>query len=130
MADLAAKKPARVGWLFETESGGELIPPDPALFLRLALDEFADDRHPLALAFFLIDFVHAADSFVLRHRLPHFRQREILELANAFTCDVEFLADLLERELFAAFEAEAELDDLGLALVEGVDHRAEVGVEI
>ena len=58
------------------------------------------------------------------------RQGDVLELADALAGDVESLADLLERQLVLAVEAEAQPDDLGLALVERVDHRVQVGVEI
>src|ERR1019366_3939791 len=87
------------------------IPPRLGRLLCLALDEFADDGHPLALAILLLDFVGGPDGFVLGHRFPHFRQREILELTDAFTSDVKFLANLLEREFVAAVEAEAQADD-------------------
>jgi len=51
--------------------------------------------------------VRTASCFVIG--LPHFRQGEILELADAFAGDVEFLADLLERQLVATVETEAQL---------------------
>src|SRR5689334_11847136 len=96
-----------------------LVAPGFARLPRLAFDELADDGHALAGALVLLDFIHRANRLVLRHRLPHFRQREVLELPDAFAGHVEFLADLFQRKLFAAFEAEAQLDDLRLALVEG-----------
>ena len=88
------------------------------LLLRLALDEFADHGHALALTVVLLDLVGRADGFVLRHRLAHLGQREVFELADAFAGDVELASDFLEREFVAAFETEAELDDFGFAGVE------------
>src|SRR6185295_18084104 len=49
---------------------------------------------------------------------------------NAFTRDVELLSDLLEGQLVTAFETETQLDDLGFAFVQRVDHRVEIPGEI
>ena len=41
-----------------------------------------------------------------------------LDLADPFPCEVEVLADLLERPRFTPVETEAQLEDLPLPLVE------------
>ena len=64
------------------------------------------------------------------HLLAELGERDVLQLADALAGDFEFLADLFQRHLFFAFEAEAQLDDAGLARVEGVDHGREVFLEV
>src|SRR5690606_15611487 len=51
-------------------------------------------------------------------RVTQLAHRPRLDLADALAGEVEVLADLLERARFAAIEAEAELEDLALAVVE------------
>src|SRR5690606_12257815 len=51
-------------------------------------------------------------------RVPQLRHRPRLDLADALAGEVEVLAHLLERPRLAPVEAEAQLEDLALALVE------------
>src|SRR5581483_11520387 len=51
-------------------------------------------------------------------RVPQLRHRACLDLADALAGEVEVLAHLFERARLAAVEAEAQLQDLALALVE------------
>ena len=61
----------------------------------------------------------------LAERAAQFRQRDVLQLANALAGHAEFLADFLEGLRFAAVEAEAREDDLPLAIVEHVEQTAD-----
>ena len=54
--------------------------------------------------------------------LAQFFQRDILDLADAFAGDAEFLADFFQRFFRAAVEAEAGAQDGRFARIEGLDH--------
>src|ERR1043165_5528686 len=59
------------------------------------------------------------------HFLDHFAQffeGDVLDLADAFAGDAEFLADFLQGPLWSAVEAEAGAEDGGLADIEVLDH--------
>ena len=69
--------------------------------------------------------------FELLHlrRMPEPRERPGLDLADAFTRDVEGLAHFLERLGCAVLEAVTHLDDLALAIAELIEQLTDVRVQ-
>src|ERR1039458_8535431 len=67
-----------------------------------------------------VAFVFGAFEFF--DHFAEFSQREILDLADAFAGDAEFLADLLQGFFRAAVEAEAAAQNCRFARVEVLDH--------
>src|SRR6185369_3372707 len=52
-------------------------------------------------------------------------QRLIDDLAHALAADADAVGDLLERQGLLTVEAEAETEDLGLALIDGIEEAIE-----
>ena len=66
----------------------------------------------------------------LCERTAQFRERNVLQLANALARHAEFLADFLERLRLSAIETEAREDDLALAIVEHVEQPADFVAQV
>src|SRR5207237_5047610 len=69
-------------------------------------------------------------ALLLAERAAQFRERDVLQLANALACHAKFLPDFLEGLRFAAIETEARENDFALTIVEHVEQAADLVPEI